>query len=319
VTGTAAPPGLVTMGQTLACVRATAVGPLARGCPLRLSMAGAESNTAITVRRLGVPASWIGHVGEDALGDLILREMRAEGVDVQAVRDLERPTALLLAELRTAALRRIWYYRRDAAGAGLSPVDVDRADWSGAGLVHLTGITACLGPGPAAAVAAAAARAKAEGMEVSVDLNHRLALADEKAFAEAVRPLAAAADIVFATAAESGVLTGQADVQQMAEKLLAAGPSVVVIKLGADGSLLFTRDGAVRQPGISTTVVDPVGAGDAFAGGFLAARLRGADPAACLRQAAQVAAVAVATEGDWEGLPGEEELPMLREESDIVR
>jgi 2-dehydro-3-deoxygluconokinase len=240
-------------------------------------------------------------------------------VDVQAVRDLERPTALLLAEQRTAARKRIWYYRRDAAGAGLSPTDVDRADWSGAGLVHLTGITACLGPGPAAAVTAAAERAKAEAMEVSIDLNHRFALADETAFAEAVRPLVAAADIVFATAAEAAVLTGRADVEEMVGVLLAAGPSVVVIKLGADGSLLLTKDGMVRQPGIPTVVVDPVGAGDAFAGGFLAGRLRGADPAACLRQAAQVAAVAVATEGDWEGLPVEEELPMLREETDIVR
>jgi 2-dehydro-3-deoxygluconokinase len=316
---TAMTPGLVTMGQTLARLRAATVGPFARGSSMQLSVAGAESNTAIAVRRLGVPATWIGQVGADSLGDLILRELRAEGVDVQAVRDPQRPTALLLAERRTAARQRIWYYRRDAAGAGLSPADVSSVDWSGAGLVHLTGITACLGPGPAAAATAAAARAKAEGLEVSVDLNHRFALADETAFAEAVRPLAAAADIVFATAAEAAVLTGRTGLEEMAADLLAAGPSIVVIKLGADGSLLLTKDDMVRQPGIPTVVADPVGAGDAFAGGFLAGRLRGGDPAACLRQAAQVAAVAVATEGDWEGLPNEEELPMLRDESDIVR
>lgn len=315
----AALPGLVTMGQTLACVRATSVGPFARGCPLRLGVAGAESNTAIAARRLGVPATWIGHVGEDSLGDLILRELRAEGVDAQVVRDPERPTALLLAERRTAARQRIWYYRRDAAGAGLSSADVDRSDWSGAGLVHLTGITACLGPGPAAAVAAAVTRARAEGMEVSFDLNHRIALADEAAFAAAVRPLVASADIVFATAEEAAMLTGRTDVQQMAADLLAAGPSVVLIKLGADGSLLLTEHGTVRQPGIPAVAIDPVGAGDAFAGGFLAARLHGADPETSLRQAAHVAAIAVATEGDWEGLPGEEELQMLRDESDIVR
>jgi 2-dehydro-3-deoxygluconokinase len=316
---TTATPGLVTMGQTLARIRATAVGPFARGCPLQLSVAGAESNTAIAARRLGVPATWIGHVGTDSLGDLILRELRAEGVEVQAVRDMERPTALLLAERRTAARRQIWYYRRDAAGAGLSPADVSRTDWSGAGLLHLTGITACLGPGPAAATTSAATRAKARGMELSIDLNHRFALADETTFAQALRPLVAAADIVFATAAEAAVLTGRSEVEHMAEDLLAAGPSVVVVKFGADGSLLLTKDGLVRQPAIPTVELDPVGAGDAFAGGFLAGRLRGADPVACLRQAAHVAAVAVATEGDWEGLPTEEELPILRDESDIAR
>jgi 2-dehydro-3-deoxygluconokinase len=316
---TQTPPGLVTIGQTLATVRGTTAGPLERGQLLRLSVAGAESNVAIGVRRLGVPATWIGHVGQDAVGDLVLRELRAEGVQVRAVRDPDRPTALLLSERRTATQRRIWYYRRDAAGAGLSPADVEQADWTGAGLVHLTGITACLGPGPAAAAAAAAARARAAGMQVSVDLNHRLALADDTAFAAAVRPLAAAADVVFATAAEAATLTGQADVARMAAELLASGPSAVIIKLGTEGSLLVTADGAVRQPALPASVVDPVGAGDAFAAGFLAGRLHGADPVGCLRQAAQVAAVAVATEGDWEGLPSTQELPALEQGLDIAR
>jgi 2-dehydro-3-deoxygluconokinase len=235
------------------------------------------------------------------------------------VRDPDRPTALLLSERRTDTQRRIWYYRRDAAGAGLSPADVEQADWSRAGLVHLTGITACLGPGPAAAAAAAAARARAAGMQVSVDLNHRLALADDTAFAAAVRPLAAAADVVFATAAEAATLTGQTDVTRMAAELLASGPSEVIIKLGTEGSLLVTADGAVRQPAFPASVVDPVGAGDAFAAGFLAGRLHGADLVGCLRQAAQVAAVAVATEGDWEGLPNAMELPALEHGLDIAR
>jgi 2-dehydro-3-deoxygluconokinase len=316
---TQTPPGLVTIGQTLATVRSTTAGPLGRGQLLRLSVAGAESNVAIGVRRLGVPATWTGHVGQDAAGDLVLRELRAEGVAVRAVRDPDRPTALLLSERRTATQRRIWYYRRDAAGAGLSPADVEQADWSGAGLVHLTGITACLGPGPAAAAAAATARARAAGMQVSVDLNHRLALADDIAFAAAVRPLAAAADVVFATAAEAATLTGQTDVTLMAAELLASGPSAVIIKLGTEGSLLVTPDGAVRQPALPASVVDPVGAGDAFAAGFLAGRLHGADPVGCLRQAAQVAAVAVATEGDWEGLPNAMELATLEQGLDIAR
>ena len=320
---TTSPPRLITIGQTLATMRATAAGPIARGCPLRVSVAGAESNVAIGVRRLGIPATWIGHVGRDALGDMVLRELRAEDVIVQAVRDPDRPTALLLAERRTASQRRIWYYRRDAAGAGLCPDDVARADWSGVGLVHLTGITACLGPGPAAAAAAAAARARAVGAEVSVDLNHRSALADEAAFASAVRSLVTVADVVFATVAEASYVTGrpgaERDAERLAGELLTAGPSVVIIKLGAGGSLLAAAEGIARQPAFPTTALDPVGAGDAFAAGYLAARLRGADPAACLRQAASVAAVTVATEGDWEGLPSEEELQMLTQGEDIVR
>jgi 2-dehydro-3-deoxygluconokinase len=105
----------------------------------------------------------------------------------------------------------------------------------------------------------------------------------------------------------------------MAAELLASGPSAVIIKLGTEGSLLVTPDGAVRQPALPASVVDPVGAGDAFAAGFLAGRLHGADPVGCLRQAAQVAAVAVATEGDWEGLPNAMELATLEQGLDIAR
>jgi 2-dehydro-3-deoxygluconokinase len=316
---TASPPALVTLGQSLAVVRSGTYGPLSRDGQLRLSVAGAESNVAIGVRRLSFPATWIGHVGADSLGDLLIRELRAENVSVRADRDPSRPTALMLTERRTAGHSRVWYYRRDAAGAGLSASDLP-PDLAGlASVIHLTGITPCLGEGPADAVRHAAATARAAGLTVSLDLNHRQALADAPAFAALMRPLVAAADLVFATTAEAAVLTAEENPERMAAALRALGPETVVVKLGPGGSLLASPDGLLRQDAVPAPVVDTMGAGDAFAAGFLAALLGGADPAARMTLAARVAAIAVATQGDWEGLPTEAELAMLDWREEITR
>jgi 2-dehydro-3-deoxygluconokinase len=86
---------LVTVGEVLAVLAASDTGPLAVGSDLRLGLAGAESNVAVGVSRLGGSATWIGRVSDDALGDLILRELRAEGVTTVAARD-RAPTSLWL-------------------------------------------------------------------------------------------------------------------------------------------------------------------------------------------------------------------------------
>src|SRR6185437_15049689 len=101
---------LVTLGETMGVLIPAAAGPLHRGAGLRLSIAGSESNVAIGVRRLGVAATWIGRVGPDEVGDLILRELRAEDVAVRAVRD-RAPTGLMLKTTRAAGITRVSYFR----------------------------------------------------------------------------------------------------------------------------------------------------------------------------------------------------------------
>jgi 2-dehydro-3-deoxygluconokinase len=300
--------GLVTIGQTMGVIRSRKERPLEHGGQLNLSFAGAETNVAIGMRRLGVPATWIGHLGADALADLISRELRAEGVEVRAAVDEDRPTGLFMSEQRTSGMTRIWYYRKDAAGVGLSAADIDEDLVASAATLHVTGIPLCLGDGPAEAVTHAVRIARAAGVPVSVDLNYRSALATPQQFAEWVRPLIAQADIVFATAEEAALLTGIDEPSAMAKALHEAGPQSAVIKFGAEGSLLSCPDGELRRDAIGVHVVDTVGAGDAFAAGFLAARLAGDDYDRQMDQARHVAAFAVATDGDWEGLPTAREL-----------
>ncbi|MFF5979636.1 sugar kinase [Streptomyces olindensis] len=312
-------PYLVTVGETLATLAASQPGPLALGAGLRLGVAGAESNVAVGVSRLGGSATWISRVSEDALGDLILRELRAEGVTTVAVRD-RAPTSLLLKERRTATHSRTRYYRTHTAGAGLRPQDIPHDVVAGAAVLHITGITPALGDGPARAVARAVDIAADAGVTISLDINYRSLLWSEAEARQALLPLVRRSDLVFAGPHEARLVVPGADgPEELAEGLCALGPGGAVIKLGAEGAYALLDGRSHRRPAVPVGVQDSVGAGDAFAAGYLAELLAGEPPERRLRTAVVLGAFAVSTAGDWEGLPRRGELDLLDHHDDIVR
>jgi 2-dehydro-3-deoxygluconokinase len=310
---------LVTVGETLAVLAAPDAGPLALGSGLRLGLAGAESNVAVGVSRLGGSATWIGRVSDDALGDLILRELRAEGVTTAAVRD-PAPTSLLLRERRTATHSRTRYYRTHTAGARLSPDDIPEHLVAGAAVLHITGITPALGEGPARAVARAVDIAVGAGVPVSLDINFRSLLWDEEEAGRTLLPLLRRTDLVFAGPHEGRLVVPDADgPEELAQGICDLGPAGAVVKLSAEGAYALLDGRPYRQPAVPVTVHDSVGAGDAFAAGYLAELLAGEPPERRLRTAALLGAFAVSTTGDWEGLPRRSELGLLDHHDDIVR
>src|SRR5215212_1902737 len=125
----------------MALISADGPAPLKHARSLTLGIGGSESNVAIALSRLGVEATWIGKVGADALGDLVVGQIAAEGVRVLAVRDADAPTALMLKEHRTSSETRIWYYRREMAGSRLRADEIDFDLVRDASLLHLTGIS----------------------------------------------------------------------------------------------------------------------------------------------------------------------------------
>src|SRR4051794_5749726 len=164
---------------------------------MRLSMGGAESNVAIGVSRLGVPATWIGRLGDDPIGDLIERQLLAERVRCLVQRD-PSPTAIMLRERRTGTAARVSYYRHGSAGSHLQPGDLPDGVIEKAGVLHLSGITPALGAEPAATVREAMRGAGEAGVAVSVALNFRSRLWDAATAAPVFRELAAGADVLFA-------------------------------------------------------------------------------------------------------------------------
>jgi 2-dehydro-3-deoxygluconokinase len=306
-------PALVTLGETMALFTADRVGPLRHATTMRVSIAGAESNVAIGVRRLGHPAAWIGRVGSDELGELVLGRLRAERVDVDAaVVDPEAPTGLMVKEHRTADLARVVYYRRGSAGSRLAPGDLDEARIRGARVLHLTGITPALGATAREAVHAAAETARGAGVPVSLDVNYRSALWPPERAAAELRDLARRCQLLFAGEDEAELLVGDRGGPERAAAALAAlGPRQAVLKLGARGAVAVVDGTPHRQPALPVHAVDPVGAGDAFVAGYLAGVLDGAAGPDCLRIGVRCGAFAVTVAGDWEGLPTREELDLL--------
>jgi 2-dehydro-3-deoxygluconokinase len=315
-----APLRVVTLGETMALMRATEVGSLRHAAALALGIGGAESNVAIGLRRLGVDSSWLGRVGDDPLGERVVREIRAEGVDVRAVVDAGAPTGLMVKERPSAASTAVFYYRAGSAGSRLTPGDLPAGWIEEADLLHVSGITALISESGRITLHAAIDRARAAGVPVSFDVNYRSALARPEVAGPVLRALAERADVVFGGAEELVLLVPDADPQAAARRLLEGGCSQVVLKLGAEGATVFQPGAVVEGPGFRIDPVDTVGAGDAFVAGYLSGMLAEFDAVESLRRANTCGAMACLTPGDWEAGPtlrGVE--AFLRGDADPVR
>jgi len=278
-----------------------------------MSIGGAESNVAIGLARLGIPASWISVLGDDELGELVLHRMRAEGVDTRAVRRIsDRPTGLYLRE-EVAGRLRVYYYRSGSAAATLARDAFDPKILTGAAFLHLTGITGALSPECAKFLPWAASAAHDAGVPVSYDVNYRSRLwgpSDARAATEALLPLV---DLVFVGHEEATALWGWDDDAAL-EQLSRIGPSQVVLKLGAEGCTALIDGERLSSPGFPARELDPIGAGDAFDAGYLAASLWGWAPEKRLRTANAMGAFCVQNLGDYEGLPSRRELDAFLEQ-----
>jgi 2-dehydro-3-deoxygluconokinase len=281
----------------------------------RRSVAGAESNVAIGLARLGHRVGFVGRVGDDVFGRVVVSALRAEGVDVSQVARDAAPTGLLVRDCAGERPSEVVYHRRGSAGARLEPADVSEPYLSAARLVHVSGVTGLIGDGPRAA----AAKAMRAGALVSFDPNIRRRLCPPERAAELLRPLAREADMVIASEDEALLLSGRDDGEAAAAWFLEQGARLVVIKRGAAGAWATDGEQRFEQAAWPVTVVDAVGAGDAFAAGLLSALLRGCDTARALAEAALVAALCVNAAGDVDGLPTAAERDLLLAGSREVR
>ncbi|GGL43637.1 sugar kinase [Planomonospora parontospora] len=309
---------LVTLGETMALFTARRTGLLRHARDFDLGVGGAESNAAIGVTRLGLRAAWIGRVGADEFGELVRSTLAGEHVDVsRTVVDPDAPTGLMVKGRRTSEAVDVRYYRAASAGSRLCPDDLDPELIRSARVLHVTGITPALSASAREAVRAAVAEARAAGVPVSMDVNYRRALWPPDQAAAMLRETVEAADVLFATEAEARLFVGGqgapgGDPAEPARALAALGPRHVLVKLGARGALELS-DGEVRRAEpYRVTELDPVGAGDAFAAGWLADWLGGASPERRLATACAAGACAVTAQGDWESLPRRADLELLR-------
>jgi 2-dehydro-3-deoxygluconokinase len=282
------------------------VGPLRYASRFQRRAAGAESNVAIGLARLGVSAGWVSRVGDDEFGHYVCAAVRGEGVDVSQVElDPARPTGIMIKELRPVGKSRVLYYRSGSAASELSPQMLPIAYLQSASHLHLTGITPALSPGCADAALTAASTVVEAGGTVSFDVNLRSQLRMSDPLAT-FGPFIDLARFLFLGADEAKQLFQTRDMQELAS----LGVPTVILKLGADGARAYTSaDGRwITAAGYKVPVVDEVGAGDAFAAAYLAATFREMPVGDTLRIANAAGALATTVPGDVEGLTGWEEL-----------
>lgn len=296
---------MVCIGEGMVVLAGADSPSLAQAGLLRRSVGGAEGNVASGLVGLGVDARWVSRVGDDPFGDYLVRDLAARGIDVAAVqRDPSRPTGLYVKD-RQLSRSRMYYYRSGSAASAMDPEflagPLVTAAMEGADLVHVSGITLGVVADPASFVDALLAAVNRHRLRLSVDLNWRPVLWQGRDAAELKR-LLAAADLAFLGADEAHVALGTADVDGL-RSLLGARPTLVLKSDDHQAVSAPPHGPPSAVPALRVEVVDPIGAGDAFAAGYLAAHLDDRPLAQCLRLGHLAAATVLVSEGDHAVMP----------------
>lgn len=300
---------LITIGETMAAFTPNAPGPLRYVQGFGVRTAGAESNVAVGLAKLGIDAAWVSRLGTDEFGCFIRNQLRAEGVDCTHVTfDPDHRTGVMFKETGVGETK-VFYYRENSAASHLCPEDLTPELFAGVKIVHLSGITPVLSESCQAMTQEAFRLAKQQGAAVSFDPNIRKKLWGGKDYAPLIRDLTLRSDIVLLGLDEAETLFGLRDTDEIFDLLFTQGAAqYVAIKDGGNGAWAADKTTRQKLPPYPCKPVDPIGAGDGFNAGFLAGLLQGRDVVTAGRMGAVCGALATQTPGDVEGYPDEAQM-----------
>ena len=235
---------------------------------------GDASNAAIAAARSGAKVAMLTALGDDRAGAAFRALWREEGVDDSAVAtDPEAPTGIYFVT-HDAAGHHFTFHRKGSAAARLGPARLPEEAVRAARILHLSGITLGISDASCDAAFRAMQVARDAGRLVSFDTNLRLRLWPLPRARACTEAALAMTDIAFPSLEDARALTGIEDADAIADHYLRLCP-LVLLKLGAEGVLVATREGRTRMAGFPVAAVDATGAGDTFAGAFLARRVAG--------------------------------------------
>lgn len=295
---------VVGFGEPLVLLQPPDGGDLAASPVFEVHVAGAEFNACAAVAALGGRAALVTRLGTDPFAARVEVSAARLGVSVVAERDTERLTGVFFKDATPDGSRRVVYYRSDSAASTMDEAQAHAGLALRPRAVVVSGLTAALGAGPARMVQQVGAAAEGQGSALVVDVNLRPVLGRTDEALTVLRELLPRTDLLVVGTDEAMALLDTNDPAMIIEAARAAGCREVVVKAGASGCWWVDEDGVGQHlPSLAHTVVDPVGAGDAFTGGYLAARLAGAPPFAAAHVASELAARVIASTGDTAGLP----------------
>lgn len=296
---------VITFGESMVLFNPESEGHLRYVNSFSKDLAGAESNVAIALSRLGHQSGWFSKLGDDEFGRYITMSIRGEGVDVSRVKlDSTRNTGLIFKERYLGDDPSVYYYRKNSAASSLCVDDLDEEYIKSAKIIHITGITPAISESAREMVFKAIDIAKENGVKISFDPNIRLKLWSIDEAKEVLLKIASKADIILPGVSEGEMLLGTNNPEEIADKFINLGCGIVAVKLGKNGCLIATKDEKIYVKGYPIEkVIDSVGAGDGFAAGFLSGILRGVPLKECGELANGVGAMATLVKGDMEGYP----------------
>jgi dehydrogluconokinase len=300
-------------GEAMLLLVADRPGPLEDAEAFHKRTAGAETNVAIGLSRLGLKVGWASRLGTDSMGRYLIAAMKAEGIDCSHVicDPAQRTGFQFKGRVTDGSDPPVEYHRKGSAASQMGPADVDEAWLRSARHLHATGVFAAISDTSLQAALKSMDVVRAAGRTISFDTNLRPTLwSSTETMRHWVNELASRADWVLPGIEEGLLLTGHTRPEDVARFYRERGAKLVVVKLGAEGAY-YDSDvaGTGRVEGFPVKeVIDTVGAGDGFAAGVVSALLEGKSVPGAVRRGAWIGARAVQVLGDTEGLPTRAEL-----------
>lgn len=255
------------VGETMVQVTPLRGHGITRDTEFHLVPGGAESNVASLVAQLGHSATWLGAVGDDPFGRLIESSLAADGVDVSKVkRDKNHKTGVYFKDL-SGGTTTVHYYRDSSAASHLDPSILETVASKSWDLVHMSGVTPALSDSCNQLVDSVLRKRVFGDVTVSFDINYRRSLWPVETASVSLEAYANQADIVFVGLDEARELWGLETAQAVRDLL--CKPDFVIIKDSDVDATEFDGETTTKEPAVRVDVVEKVGAGDAFAAGWL--------------------------------------------------
>ncbi|WP_081416778.1 sugar kinase [Arthrobacter castelli] len=290
-------PGVICVGESMALVSPSDGQGLEHAAACTISFGGAESTVALYLAEMGHRAGWVSQVGDDPFGRRLLSTLNRHGVDTSHVRVIEEaPTGVYFKDPQPGATK-VHYYRSGSAASKMSMAILEDLPLAEARLIHVSGITAALSESCCGLLTDIFARARRDGTMVSFDVNYRSGLWSVEQAAGVLADFARQADVVLVGRDEAEILWGTSSAESIAAFIDSGG--TVVVKDDDVGATEIASGTTTFVPAETVDVVEPVGAGDAFAAGYLSALLRSDDPHTRLQHGHRLAARALGSYDDF--------------------
>ncbi|MCI1984497.1 MAG: sugar kinase [Bifidobacteriaceae bacterium] len=299
------------VGESMGLFAAGKEGPCSQVGAFSASVAGAELNVAIGLKRLGHTPMYVTRVGDDPLGERVRLFMEENHLETRLVSvDPSRHTGFMLKSKVTTGDPQTYYFRKGSAASAINAQNIFDIDLAEVSVLHLTGILPPLSSATMEATDSLVARAEFNKIFISFDPNLRPALwPSERRMHAVLKKLSGQADLVMPGIAEGEALFGYTNPEDIGKAFIGNGARYVVVKDGPRGAWATNGSRGLYVPGfVVNSIVDTVGAGDGFAAGLLSALLDGQHMSAALTQACAVGAMQTQSPSDNQGLPTPEEL-----------